>query len=155
MNKNIGKYGNKFSSTNQPKNPGRKKSQLKDFIKSYNVSSSDVIKVFQHLIFGSTVEELKELVKPANQSTQPVIVILLVKAFLADMKNGTLREVNTVLDRILGKPIQQLSIENTTSDIPEDPEARRRLADEIKEEIGVLHEEDANEINENDEKEED
>ena len=140
MNKNIGKYGNKFSSTNQPKNPGRKKSQLKDFVKTCNVSSSDVIKVFQHLIFGSTVEELKELVKPANQGSQPVIVILLVKAFLEDMKNGTLREVNTVLDRVLGKPVQQLTIENAVSEIPEDPEERRKLTENLQKELGVFRE---------------
>lgn len=140
MNKNIGKYGNKFSSTNQPKNPGRKKSQLKDFVKTCNVSSSDVIKVFQHLIFGSTVEELKELVKPSNQGKQPVIVILLVKAFLEDMKNGTLREANTVLDRVLGKPVQQLTIENAVSEIPEDPEERRKLTEDLQKELGVLHE---------------
>lgn len=140
MNKNIGKYGNKFSSTNQPKNPGRKKSQLKDFVKTCNVSSSDVIKVFQHLIFGSTVEELKELVKPANQGSQPVIVILLVKAFLEDMKNGTLREVNTVLDRVLGKPVQQLTIENAVSDIPDDPEERRKLTEDLQKELGVFRE---------------
>lgn len=140
MNKNIGKYGNKFSSTNQPKNPGRKKSQLKDFVKTCNVSSSDVIKVFQHLIFGSTVEELKELVKPANQGKQPVIVILLVKAFLEDMKNGTLREANTVLDRVLGKPVQQLTIENAVSEIPEDPEERQKLVEDLQKELGVFHE---------------
>ena len=140
MNKNIGKYGNKFSSTNQPKNPGRKKSQLKDFVKTCNVSSSDVIKVFQHLIFGSTVEELKELVKPANQGSQPVIVILLVKAFLEDMKNGTLREVNTVLDRVLGKPVQQLTIENAVSEIPEDPEERQKLVEDLQKELGVFRE---------------
>lgn len=140
MNKNIGKYGNKFSSTNQPKNPGRKKSQLKDFVKTCNVSSSDVIKVFQHLIFGSTVEELKELVKPANQGKQPVIVILLIKAFLEDMKNGTLREANTVLDRVLGKPVQQLTIENAVSEIPEDPEERRKLTEDLQKELGVFHE---------------
>lgn len=140
MNKNIGKYGNKFSSTNQPKNPGRKKSQLKDFVKTCNVSSSDVIKVFQHLIFGSTVEELKELVKPANQGSQPVIVILLVKAFLEDMKNGTLREVNTVLDRVLGKPVQQLTIENAVSEIPEDPDERRKLTEDLQKELGVFRE---------------
>ena len=118
----------------------RKKSQLKDFVKTYNISSSDVIKVFQNLIFGSTVEELKELVKPANQGRQPVIVILLVKAFLEDMKNGTLREANTVLDRILGKPVQQLSIENTVSEIPEDPEERRKLTEDLQKELGVFRE---------------
>ena len=140
MNKNIGKYGNKFSSTNQPKNPGRKKSQLKDFIKTYNISSSDVIKVFQNLILVSTVDELKELVKLANQGSQPVIVILVVKAFLKDMKNGTLREANTIIDRILGKPVQQLTIENAVSEIPEDPEERRKLTEDLQKELGVFRE---------------
>ena len=136
----LNKGRHKFTSDNQPKNKGRKKSQLKDFVKTCNVSSSDVIKVFQHLIFGSTVEELKELVKPVNQGSQPVIVILLVKAFLEDMKNGTLREVNTVLDRVLGKPVQQLTIENAVSEIPEDPEERRKLTEDLQKELGVFRE---------------
>ena len=136
----LSKGRHKFTSDNQPKNKGRKKSQLKDFVKTCNISSSDVMKVFQYLIFGSTVEELKELVKPANQGSQPVIVILLVKAFLADMKNGSLREANTVLDRILGKPIQQLTIENAVSEIPEDPEERRKLTEDLQKELGVFRE---------------
>ena len=49
MNKNIGKYGNKFSSTNQPKNPGRKKSQLKDFIKS--MTKEKDLKEFQTVYY--------------------------------------------------------------------------------------------------------
>ena len=73
---------------------------------------------------------------------QPVIVILLVKAFLEDIKNGTLRESNTVLDRIYGKPTQQLAIEQAKSDIPEDPEERRQLAEQIRKEIGAYREDD-------------
>lgn len=132
----------RFSKENQPKNKGRKPSQLKEFIKANNISQSDVNKVFQHLIFGSSVDELKELVKPANMGKQPVIVILLVKAFLEDIKNGTLRESNTVLDRIYGKPTQQLAIEQAKSDIPEDPEERRQLAEQIRKEIGAYREDD-------------
>lgn len=136
----LSKGRHKFTSDNQPKDKGRKKSQLKDFVKTCNVSSSDVIKVFQNLILGSTVDELKELVKPANQGKQPVLVILCVKAFLKDMKNGTLREANTVIDRILGKPVQQLTIENAVSEIPEDPEERRKLTEDLQKELGVFRE---------------
>lgn len=136
----LNKGRHKFTSDNQPKDKGRKKSQLKDFVKTCNVSSSDVTKVFQNLILGSTVDELKELVKPANQGSQPVLVILCVKAFLKDMKNGTLKESNTVIDRILGKPIQQLTIENAVSEIPEDPEERQKLVEDLQKELGVFRE---------------
>ena len=56
------------------------------------------------------------------------------------MKNGTLREVNTVLDRVLGKPVQQLTIENAVSEIPEDPEERRKLTEDLQKELGVFRE---------------
>ena len=136
---NINSIGRetRFSSTNQPKNPGRRPSKLKKFIKNNSVSQSDVNKVFQHLIFGSTLEELEELVKPKNKSKQPVIVVLLVSAFLEDIKNGTLHEVNTVLDRIYGKATQQLEIGEQKSDIPDDPEERKALAEQLKKEIGA------------------
>ena len=142
---NINSIGRetRFSSTNQPKNPGRRPSKLKKFIKNNSVSQSDVNKVFQHLIFGSTLEELEELVKPKNKSKQPVIVVLLVSAFLEDIKNGTLHEVNTVLDRIYGKATQQLEISEQRDDIPDDPEERKALADQLKKEIGDLHGADA------------
>ena len=128
---------NHFTSTNQPKNPGRKPSKLKKFIKHNNVSQNDVNMIFQHLIFGSSVDELKELVKPANKGKQPVIVVLLVSAFLEDIKNGTLHEVNTVLDRIYGKATQQLEIGEQKSDIPDDPEERKALTEQLKKEIGA------------------
>ena len=127
----------KFSSTRQPKKNGRKKSNLKGFIKQYSVSKSDVDSIFQNLIFNSSVDELKELVKPANKGKQPVIVVLLVGAFLEDIKNGTLHEVNTVLDRIYGKATQQLEIGEQKSDIPDDPEERKALAEQLKKEIGA------------------
>ena len=119
------------------KKNGRKKSNLKGFIKQYSVSKSDVDSIFQNLIFNSSVDELKELVKPANKGKQPVIVVLLVSAFLEDIKNGTLHEVNTVLDRIYGKATQQLEIGEQKSDIPDDPEERKALAEQLKKEIGA------------------
>lgn len=134
----------RFSATNRPKNPGRKPSKLKKFIKQNNVSQSDVNAIFQHLIFGSSVEELKDLVSPSKKDSQPVIVVLLVSAFLEDIKNGTLHEVNSVLDRLYGKATQQVEIGETHSEIPEDPDDRKALAEQIKREIGVLHGESDN-----------
>ncbi|MBO4507123.1 MAG: hypothetical protein J5747_00625 [Spirochaetaceae bacterium] len=127
----------RFTSTNQPARRGRLPSKLKKFVKDNRVSKSDVDAIFSNIIFGSTLEELQEMVKPGNKEKLPVIVALLISAFIADIKNGTLHEVNTVLDRIYGKATQQLDIGEVQSDIPDDPDARRVLAEQIKKEIGA------------------
>ena len=137
MNNENLKNGRPFSKENQPERRGRRKSNLKKFIKGYRVSQADVNSIFQNLIFNSTLEELKELVKGENENNQPVIVLLLVSAFLKDYEKGTLSEVNTVLDRIYGKATQQLEIGEQKSDIPDDPEERKALAEQLKKEIGA------------------
>lgn len=101
------------------------------------MSKADVDAIFSNIIFGSTLEELQEMVKPGNKEKLPVIVALLISAFIADIKNGTLHEVNTVLDRIYGKATQQLEIGEQKSDIPDDPEERKALAEQLKKEIGA------------------
>lgn len=127
----------RFSATNQPARRGRIPSKLKKFVKDNRVSKSDVDAIFSNIIFGSTLEELQEMVKPGNEEKLPVIVALLISAFIADIKKGTLSEVNTVLDRIYGKATQQLEIGEQKSDIPDDPEERKALAEQLKKEIGA------------------
>jgi hypothetical protein len=146
-NPNIAEAGksSRFSATHRPKNPGRKPSVLKNFIKINNVSRADVNLIFKNVIFGSSLEELQEMIKPGNKEKLPVIVALLISAFITDMKKGTLCEVNTVLDRLYGKASQPVDINEQKSDIPDDPDERRRLAEEIKKELGVYHEDNSNE----------
>lgn len=127
----------RFTSTNQPAKRGRLPSKLKKFVKDNSVSKADVDAIFSNIIFGSTLEELQEMVKPGNKEKLPVIVALLISAFIQDIKNGTLHEVNTVLDRIYGKATQQLEIGEQKSDIPDDPEERKALAEQLKKEIGA------------------
>ena len=64
----------------------------------------------------------------------PSALKILISAFIQDIKKGTLSEVNTVLDRIYGKATQQVELGEKKSDIPEDPEERRALAEQIKKE---------------------
>lgn len=127
----------RFSATNQPAKRGRLPSKLKKFVKDNSVSKSDVDAIFSNIIFGSTLEELQNMVKPGSKEKLPVIVALLISAFIADIKNGTLHEVNTVLDRIYGKATQQVEIGEQKSDIPDDPAERRELAEKLKKEIGA------------------
>lgn len=126
---------NQFSSTNQPPKRGRLPSKLKRFCKDNAISNSDVDKVFKNLIFGSTIEELQNMIKPGKKEELPVIVVLLISAFIQDMKNGTLKEVNTVLDRVLGKPTQPVDFGAGKSDIPDDIDERRALAEQIRREL--------------------
>ncbi len=136
-NKNIVADGaaTRFSSSHQPAKRGRLPSKLKKFVKDNSVSKSDVDAIFSNLIFGSTLEELQEMTKQGNKEKLPVIVALLISAFISDIKNGTLHEVNTVLDRIYGKATQQVEVGERKSDIPDDPEERRALAEQLKREI--------------------
>jgi len=126
-----------FSSTNQPARRGRLPSKLKKFCKDNTISKADIDMVFKNLIFGKTIEELQIMLNPDNREKLPVIVVLLVSAFIKDMNSGTLKEVNTVLDRIWGKPSQYVEISTVRSDIPEDPEERKRLIQEMEKEIAL------------------
>jgi len=98
----------RFSSLNQPEKRGRLPSKLKKFCKDNSISKADVDMVFKNLIFGKTIEELQIMILPDNRKKLPVIVVLLVSAFIQDMNSGTLKEVNTVLDRIWGKATQKV-----------------------------------------------
>ncbi|MDR2510296.1 MAG: hypothetical protein LBC77_06595 [Spirochaetaceae bacterium] len=101
----------RFSSTNQPAKRGRLPSKLKKFCKENEVSKSDLDKLFKNLIFGKSINELQEMIKLPQKDNLPVMVVLLISAFISDMKNGTLKEVNTVLDRIYGKSAQKDVVE--------------------------------------------
>lgn len=127
----------RFTSTNQPARRGRLPSKLKKFVKDNHISKSDVDAVFANLIFGKTLEELREMVAPESKEKLPVIVALLISAFISDMKRGTLHEVNSVLDRLYGKAMQQVEVGEKKSDIPEDPEERQALAEQLRREIGA------------------
>ncbi len=112
-------YRTRFSSTNQPANRGRKPSKLKQWIKEQNVSNEDFVAIFKTIIATKTLEELEEMVAGDNKKKLPVIVALCISAFLHDMKTGTLTAANSVLDRIMGKPTQQVDLSTKRGDLPE------------------------------------
>jgi hypothetical protein len=127
----------RFSSTNQPANRGRKPSKLKKWIKENGVTKSDYIAIFNNIIATHTIEELQKMIEGENKNKLPVIVALCISAFIHDMKTGTLTAANSILDRILGKPMQQMEFSEKRADIPDDPEERAALADEIMRELAL------------------
>ena len=128
----------RFSSEYQPPNRGRKPSQLKSWIKENNVSSGDFIAIFTTIIATHTLEELEEMVSEDKKKKLPVIVALCISAFLRDMKTGTLVSANSILDRIMGKPTQQINFGSGGEiKVPDDPEERAALVKKLKKEIEI------------------
>lgn len=96
------KFGNRFTSTNQPKVNGRKPylyTQLKDV---YEISQMEYRKVVMFLM-NATKEEIEKLSK--NPDT-PVWVVNICTAFLNDVKRGTTYLLSELTDRLFGKPRQ-------------------------------------------------
>ncbi|MDR2536567.1 MAG: hypothetical protein LBD29_11120 [Treponema sp.] len=95
-----------FTSDYQPKNPGRKPSKLKKWVKEYNVGAADYKAIFNNIIACKTVEELKDMIKKGNVEKLPVVVIACAAAVVDDIQHGRMTWINTVLDRVMGKPVQ-------------------------------------------------
>lgn len=130
----------RFSSEYQPANKGRKPSKLKAWIKENNVSNDDFIAIFKTIIATHTLEELETMVNKENKPKLPVIVALLISAFLHDMKTGTLTAANSILDRIMGKPTQQINFGGGgENELPTDPKERKALAEKLRKELELGH----------------
>jgi hypothetical protein len=129
-----GTTGRQFSSTYQPPSRGRKRSVLKKYLKDNGVSIQDLRLVFQNIII-KRISELETLKEEAKEL--PAIVGFTVSALLKDYEAGKLDVCNSLLDRIWGKPVQQVEMGAIRDDIPEDPEERRALAERLRRELGL------------------
>jgi hypothetical protein len=137
-NPNIVEAGKatQFSKTNRPKKPGRKPSKLKKWIKENNVSNEDFISIFVNIIAAHTIEELEKMIEGDNKKKLPVIVMACISAFIHDAKTGTLNSVNSILDRIMGRPAQQVVLgSGGRMELPSDPKERRAMAEKLRREL--------------------
>ena len=103
MNENSLKNLRPFDSTHQPEKNGRKPSALNAFIRDSGISIDDVRRVMKNVIFEKNQDELQSFL---TDKSQPMLVRLLVKAFLTDFSNGRLDNIEKLLDRIYGKSTQ-------------------------------------------------
>jgi hypothetical protein len=99
-----------FTSEYQPANRGRKPSMLKKFLKETGVSSTDVTLLIKNVLFQHNEQGLKDIIL---DDKQPMIIRLFVRAFLDDFKHGNLRNIETMLDRAMGKPRQDIEVNST------------------------------------------
>lgn len=98
------KTGNRFTSENQPDNPGRRPSLLRRLEritkKEFNVelSKSDYEDLYAWAL-ERTPDELKEL-QGEGSNDIPMIVLVLVKSLLGDVKNGNMNNLKLIMEQI-------------------------------------------------------
>lgn len=96
------KFGNRFTSTNQPTNGGRKPkvyTQIKDV---YTISLEEYRRVVQYLM-NCTQNEIDQL---RNSPDTPIWIVNLCAALVNDTKKGTTYLLTELTDRLYGKPKQ-------------------------------------------------
>ena len=107
-NKNInGNDGNTFSSTNQPKNRGRKKN-IYTIIKEKGYSTDDIRTVFGELMYY-TLDELKEA---AKDESKPIITRIVAQQFSVAYEKKDWYKIKEILEHTIGKAKQEIKQEN-------------------------------------------
>ena len=99
MNKDIGKYGNKFTSDNQPANRGRKPKLYTIAKKSYNVSREEWNEVKLYLLQCTSSEIDKIIAKPYT----PMWVLILARGLKRNAAKGVTDVLNDMEDRLFGR----------------------------------------------------
>ena len=111
--KDIAYYGKatRFSSENQPKNKnGRKKNRFKHLKGEYDLSHEDVSNIITYIV-SLTPEEIKALMEDKNT---PVIVSAYAAAAIGSIKRKDLAQIETMLNRTVGKPADTLNINDVS-----------------------------------------
>ena len=94
----IGK-GNRFSSTNQPTNPGKKKNRFKQIQNDYELSIDDMRQVIQDILSMSK----DEIIKLRDNKKEPAYRLAIASAVVSCIKSGNWTQINYMFDRLFGK----------------------------------------------------
>jgi len=96
-----------FTSEYQPEHNGRKPSMLKEYITDNGVSIQDVRLVIKNIIMENTKEQLEVI---AKDEKKPMLMRVLIGAYLKDFENGSIYNLNSLLDRVYGRAEQPVGI---------------------------------------------
>ena len=112
------KFGNRFSSTNQPK---KKRSNpinavVVEFTKEHEIPKADDVRRMYLSIMTMPKKKIEELY---NSEEQPVLVRVVARAILS--KNG-FDYIEKMLDRTFGKPTQVTENYNENNEVGEGPQ---------------------------------
>ena len=150
--KNLEK-GNRFSSTNQPKNVGRKPSMYRQILDALpedkeTLSMEDYVKIGKTLL-SYNVAELK---KVASNKDAPVVLVMIASAIAGDIENKQITNLEKLLDRFFGRSnnFSKLDITTNGKDVgtqlifAETPLSEKDLAELIKIQNGNSSEDGSN-----------
>lgn len=100
--------GKQFSSTYQPANRGRKKSAYRQLIEQLEENGLPRIsnEEYNRISSGVIRQPTPILVEIEKDEDTPVFVRTDIRGLLNDMKVGSTRTLDKILDRILGRPMQ-------------------------------------------------
>lgn len=106
-----------FSSTRQPKNPGRKPSRFKQLISDLEgVGETMSLEDFRKIALYLLTMNKTELVKLAQDANAPIAVVALASAIAGDIEEKNMRNIEALLDRVFGKAMQPVETLTATID---------------------------------------
>jgi hypothetical protein len=131
------KKGRKFSSDYQPEIRGKRRNRLREFIEEERFSLDDLRAILEGLLTSYSFEEIEDMYNKGREDL-PALITMFLKAFIVDVKKGSLSSVEIILERIHGKPIHQVILDSIDrAELPADPEERRILAEKLRNELGL------------------
>lgn len=103
------KAGTFFSSTNQPdpSKVGRKPNAIKAYVTENDLSSQDIATAIRALAV-MTPDQLSDV---AADKAAPVLIIGFARAMMIEIKKGGLQNIETLLTRTFGKPVETIKQE--------------------------------------------
>ena len=111
------KFGNRFSSTCQPKKNGRKPRLYTIARKSYGIDVAEFRDVVLYLMQCTK----KELETVMNDEKTPIWVVNIARAISKDAGFGRLSVLLELLDRVFGKPSQAVDVTSNGDSIMPEP----------------------------------
>ena len=133
----VGK-GNRFSSTNQPANKGRKKSAYKELLGIIEQGGGTPLSYEEYKKMSSELLNLNEeaLKRLANDKSTPIWFRAHIKGIVEDMKLGRTYTIEQIMDRLFGKATQPTDNRNEHTFRP-----RTLTPEEVEKYIKTLQEE--------------
>jgi hypothetical protein len=120
-----------YTSEFRPKNPGRKPSKLRKYIKDNGITRDDVRLIMKETVFkGLNENDMKAILADTEK---PMLIRHFVRAYLNDFKNGSMQNFNTFWTYVFGNEPQDINLYGSLTMSPEERDEKvKELLKKIK-----------------------
>lgn len=123
-----------FSSTYQPKNPGRKPSHLKKYLKDNNLGTMDIRHILGSII--PNINNMDKLKKMSTDESLPPIIRIPLICIIKDLAKGKMDSLTWLMRYGYGEPKQEIETKPAGDDpVNMTPEERKQVERELLKEI--------------------